>query len=50
MGPIGVAKHLVPFLPNHEVVSTSGEEGISAVSAAPLVQHQSCLFLMLIFQ
>jgi glycine dehydrogenase len=35
MGPIGVAKHLVPFLPNHEVVSTSGEEGISAVSAAP---------------
>jgi len=35
MGPIGVAKHLVPFLPNHEVVSTSCEEGISAVSAAP---------------
>lgn len=35
MGPIGVAKHLVPFLPNHQVVSTSGEEGITAVSAAP---------------
>ncbi|KAF5298537.1 hypothetical protein FQR65_LT19603 [Abscondita terminalis] len=35
MGPIGVAKHLVPFLPNHEVVETSGEEGIHAVSAAP---------------
>lgn len=35
MGPIGVAKHLVPFLPNHEVVSTSGDEGITAVSAAP---------------
>lgn len=35
MGPIGVAEHLVPFLPNHEVVATSGEEGISAVSAAP---------------
>lgn len=35
MGPIGVAAHLVPFLPNHEVVEISGEEGISAVSAAP---------------
>lgn len=35
MGPIGVAKHLVPFLPNHEVIEVSGEEGISAVSAAP---------------
>ena len=35
MGPIGVAKHLEPFLPNHEVVSVSGAEGISAVSAAP---------------
>ncbi len=35
MGPIGVAKHLVPFLPNHPVVETSGEQGISAVSAAP---------------
>ncbi len=35
MGPIGVAKHLVPFLPNHEVVEISGKEGISAVSAAP---------------
>ena len=35
MGPIGVAEHLVPFLPNHEVVEISGEDGISAVSAAP---------------
>lgn len=35
MGPIGVAPHLVPFLPNHEVVAISGEQGISAVSAAP---------------
>jgi len=35
MGPIGVAEHLVPFLPNHEVVAVSGEQGISAVSAAP---------------
>ncbi|MCY4778676.1 aminomethyl-transferring glycine dehydrogenase [Sphingobacterium sp. UT-1RO-CII-1] len=35
MGPIGVAEHLVPFLPNHSVVAVSGNEGISAVSAAP---------------
>lgn len=35
MGPIGVAAHLVPFLPNHEVVEVSGSEGITAVSAAP---------------
>lgn len=35
MGPIGVAAHLVPFLPNHDVIAVSGEQGISAVSAAP---------------
>ena len=35
MGPIGVAAHLVPFLPSHKVVEVSGAEGISAVSAAP---------------
>jgi glycine dehydrogenase len=35
MGPIGVAKHLVPFLPSHPVIHTGGEKGISAVSAAP---------------
>ena len=35
MGPIGVAEHLVPFLPNHTVVEVGGEQGITAVSAAP---------------
>lgn len=35
MGPIGVAKHLVPFLPGHSLVKTGGEHAISAVSAAP---------------
>ncbi|MEO1021173.1 MAG: aminomethyl-transferring glycine dehydrogenase [Bacteroidota bacterium] len=35
MGPIGVAAHLTPFLPNHSVIPSGGEEGISAVSAAP---------------
>ena len=35
MGPIGVAKHLVPYLPGHSVVSMGGEKSITAVSAAP---------------
>lgn len=35
MGPIGVAKHLVPFLPTHPLIQTGGEKGITAVSAAP---------------
>ncbi len=34
-GPIGVAKHLVTFLPSHPLVKTGGDKGISAVSAAP---------------
>lgn len=35
VGPIGVAKHLVLFLPSHPVIKTGGENGITAVSAAP---------------
>ncbi|HET7614213.1 MAG TPA: aminomethyl-transferring glycine dehydrogenase [Gemmatimonadaceae bacterium] len=35
MGPIGVAKHLVPFLPGHPVVRLDGREEVGAVSAAP---------------
>lgn len=35
MGPIGVVEKLVPFLPSHPVVNTSGDKGIPAVSAAP---------------
>src|SRR5215218_8417601 len=35
MGPIGVAKHLVPFLPNHPVVPVSTAQGVGAISAAP---------------
>ncbi len=35
MGPIGVASHLVPFLPSHPVIKTGGENGIDPVSAAP---------------
>jgi glycine dehydrogenase len=35
MGPIGVAKHLAPYLPGHPVIRTGGERAIHAVSAAP---------------
>ncbi|MCI0395989.1 MAG: aminomethyl-transferring glycine dehydrogenase [Chloroflexi bacterium] len=36
MGPIGVARHLAPFLPGHTVVSgVGGAEAIGAVTAAP---------------
>jgi glycine dehydrogenase len=35
MGPIGVAPHLVPYLPGHPVVPTGGEQAIGAVAAAP---------------
>ena len=36
MGPIGVAKHLVPFLPGHSVVDMKGgDKSMSAISAAP---------------
>ncbi|CAD5935285.1 Glycine dehydrogenase (decarboxylating) [Planktothrix tepida] len=35
MGPIGVASHLVPFLPGHAVVELEGNDRIGAVSAAP---------------
>jgi len=44
MGPIGVAKHLVPFLPGHALVKTGGEQGIHAVSAAP---YGSALILLI---
>ncbi len=35
MGPIGVGKHLAPYLPGHPVVATGGERAIHAISAAP---------------
>lgn len=35
IGPIGVAKHLSPFLPGHTLVSTGHSKSIHAVSAAP---------------
>jgi len=35
MGPIGVAEHLVDFLPGHSVVNLGGENPVGAVSSAP---------------
>jgi len=35
VGPIGVAKHLVEFLPGHPFVKTGGSKGIHAVAASP---------------
>jgi glycine dehydrogenase len=36
MGPIGVAEHLVQYLPNHPVIpGVGGEEALGTVSAAP---------------
>ncbi len=35
MGPIACAEHLVPFLPEHPVVSLGHQHGIPAVSSAP---------------
>lgn len=35
MGPIAVARHLVPFLPGHPVLKIGGKDAMGAVSAAP---------------
>ncbi len=35
VGPIGVAKHLTPFLPGHRITITGGAKAMSAVSSAP---------------
>jgi glycine dehydrogenase len=35
VGPICVAKHLVPYLPRHPLAKISGKKGIHAVASAP---------------
>jgi glycine cleavage system P protein (glycine dehydrogenase) len=35
MGPIGVARHLVQYLPEHPVIELGHAQGVGAVSAAP---------------
>ncbi|MEQ1732931.1 MAG: aminomethyl-transferring glycine dehydrogenase [Bacteroidia bacterium] len=44
MGPIGVKKHLTPFLPSHPVIAINGTQAIHAVSAA---QYGSALILLI---
>lgn len=44
VGPIGVAAHLVPFLPTNAVVKTGGDKAIHGISAAP---YGSALVLLI---
>ncbi|MCC7333178.1 MAG: aminomethyl-transferring glycine dehydrogenase [Flavobacteriales bacterium] len=43
VGPIGVAKHLTPFLPSNPVVKVGGDHAITAISAAPWGSAYVCL-------
>ena len=43
VGPICVAKHLVPFLPTNPVIPTGGDTAITAISAAPWGSALVCL-------
>ncbi len=43
VGPICVAKQLVPFLPGNPVIKTGGDQAIHAVSAAPYGSALVCL-------
>ena len=43
VGPICVAKQLVPFLPGNPVITTGGDEAITAISAAPWGSSLACL-------
>ncbi len=43
VGPICVAKQLVPFLPGNPLVKTGGEQAITAISAAPYGSALACL-------
>ncbi|RMA57128.1 aminomethyl-transferring glycine dehydrogenase [Ulvibacter antarcticus] len=43
VGPICVAKQLVPFLPGNPLIKSGGENAISAISAAPWGSSLACL-------
>ncbi len=46
VGAIGVAEHLVKFLPTHPIVECGGDDGITAVAAAP---YGSALVLLITY-
>jgi glycine dehydrogenase len=43
VGPICVAKQLVPFLPNNPIITTGGDQAITAISAAPFGSSLACI-------
>jgi glycine dehydrogenase len=43
VGPICVAKQLLPFLPGNPIIKTGGEKAISAISSAPWGSALVCL-------
>ncbi|WP_142783941.1 aminomethyl-transferring glycine dehydrogenase [Changchengzhania lutea] len=43
VGPICVAKQLVPFLPGNPLIKTGGDQAITAISAAPFGSALACL-------
>jgi glycine dehydrogenase len=43
VGPICVAKQLIPFLPGNPVIKTGGEKAITAISSAPWGSALVCL-------
>ncbi|WP_303318186.1 aminomethyl-transferring glycine dehydrogenase [Flavivirga abyssicola] len=43
VGPICVAKQLVPFLPGNPIIKTGGKDAITAISAAPFGSALACL-------
>lgn len=43
VGPICVAKQLIPFLPGNPVIKTGGEQAITAISSAPWGSALVCL-------
>ena len=43
VGPICVAKQLVPFLPGNPLIKTGGDQAITAISAAPFGSSLACI-------
>ena len=43
VGPICVAKHLVPFLPNNPIINVSSNESIKSISGAPWGSALACV-------